>query len=88
MGFKEADMEYLERAQALSREDAELIFSRMRGKLVHGLDRQKLPPLHAVALQLQYEDEQLAEWRQRIAELREREKEKEEKAKAKAKEKA
>ena len=76
MGFKEAKPEYVDKAMALSRDDVEQIFSRMRGKLTHGLDRRKIPPVQAVALQLQYEDEQLAEWRERIAELRKKDKEK------------
>lgn len=64
---------YLERAAALSREEAERLFSRMRGKLARRLEHEKIDSLDAVALQLQLEDEELDEWRQRWEELSQRE---------------
>jgi len=62
--------EYLERARLLSREEAERLFSRMRGKLQRRFDDERLIPLEAIAIQLQLEDEHLQEWRDRLAELR------------------
>lgn len=64
---------YLERAAALSQEEAERLFSRMRGKLARRLEHEKIDSLDAVALQLQLEDEELNEWRQRWEELSQRE---------------
>lgn len=64
---------YLERAAALSREEAERLFSRMRGKLARRLEHEKIDSLDAVALQLQLEDEELNEWRQRWQELSQQE---------------
>ncbi|HTH41140.1 MAG TPA: hypothetical protein VL968_10155 [Rhodocyclaceae bacterium] len=64
--------EYLEKAKELSREDAEKILSRMRRKLARRLDENDLTPLEAVARQLQKEDDDLAEWRARWAEIQER----------------
>jgi hypothetical protein len=73
MKIKSASPEYLERAATLSREDAERLFSRMRGKLARRLENEKIDSLDAVALQLQLEDEELNEWRQRWEELSQRE---------------
>jgi hypothetical protein len=73
MKIKSASPEYLERAATLSREDAERLFSRMRGKLARRLENEKIDSLDAVALQLQLEDEDLNEWRQRWEELSQRE---------------
>jgi hypothetical protein len=62
--------EWVEKAMLLSKEDAERILSRMRKKITRKLECEKLDPLSAVALQLQLEDEQLKEWRSKVAELR------------------
>ena len=70
MKLKTAAPEYIERALALSKEDAERLFSRMRGKLHRRLDAEKIRSLEAVALQLQLEDEQLKEWRDNLDGLR------------------
>lgn len=69
--------EYVEKAKRLSRDEAEHLFSRMKGKLARRLEDRKLAPLDAVAIQLEIEDEQLKEWRMRLAEIRQRFEEKE-----------
>ncbi len=69
MKIKPPSQEYLDRAAALSRDEVERLFSRMRGKLARRFENEKIPSLDAVALQLQIEDEDLAEWRERWAEL-------------------
>ena len=61
--------EYLEKAKSLSREEAEQILSRMRRKLMRRVEDKETSPLEAVALQLQKEDEDLKEWRERWAEF-------------------
>ncbi|MDO8291096.1 MAG: hypothetical protein Q7T44_17925 [Parvibaculum sp.] len=63
---------YIEQAMLLSKDDAERLLSRMRRKLTSRLEREKIDPLHAVAFQLQFEDEQLKERRENLAELRKR----------------
>lgn len=73
MKIKSASPEYLEKAASLSREDAERLFSRMRGKLARRLENEKIDSLDAIALQLQLEDEDLNEWRQHWEELSQRE---------------
>jgi hypothetical protein len=59
---------------ALSKEEAEYIFSRMRGKWSRRVEDRKLIPVEAVALQLELEDQHLQAWRDRLAELREKHK--------------
>ncbi len=72
MKLKTASPEYLEKATALSHEDVERLFARMRGKLTRKLESEKIRSLDAVALQLQLEDEELQEWRQKWAEITDR----------------
>lgn len=62
--------EYLLKAKKLSKTQAEHLFSRMGGKLGRRLDDNKLIPLEALALQLEIEDENLKEWRERFAEIK------------------
>ena len=73
MKFKKASPEYLEKAMTLSHEEAERLFSRMRGKLSRRLEDEKLRSIEAIAMQLELEDAELQEWRQRWAEIAERE---------------
>jgi hypothetical protein len=62
--------EYVEQAQSLTRDEAERVFARMRGRLSRVITHERISPLDAVALQLEYEDEQLAEWRANLDKLR------------------
>jgi hypothetical protein len=66
--------EWIQKAMLLSKDDAERILARMRKKIVRRLEHETIDPLAAVALQLQMEDEQLNEWRQKMSELREMDK--------------
>ncbi len=63
--------EYLEKAKQLSPEESERLMARMRGRFKRRTEDRRLSALGAMALQLEYEDEELAEWRQRMGELRE-----------------
>ena len=62
--------EYLERAKSLPRRDVELLMSRMGGKLTRRLEDKRLSAIEVLALQLELEDEQLKEWRKKVAEIR------------------
>lgn len=73
--------EYLERVKQLSGEEAERILSRMDGKLPKRFIKEKLTQDEAIALQLEIEDEQLQEWRAKIANLREEDEKKDKKKK-------
>jgi hypothetical protein len=68
--------EYLLKAKKLTKTESERLFSRMGGKLSRRVDDHKLISLDALAIQLEIEDEQLKEWRERIAEIRAREEKK------------
>ena len=62
--------EYLEKAGQLGSEETERLSARMRGRFSRRVEDKKLSPTEALALQLQFEDEELAEWRERMAEIR------------------
>lgn len=65
---------YLKKAEALSRSEAERIMSRMRGRYARRIEEDRVTTIEALALQLEYEAEQLTEWRANIADIRAREK--------------
>jgi len=64
--------EYLEKARLLGKEETERLLSRMRSKLKRRLEDKKMNALEAVAIQLEKEDEELNEWRAKMAEIREK----------------
>ena len=76
---RRASEEYLEKAKRLTKSEAEHLLARMRGKLTRRLEDRNLDPVEAVAIQLEIEDEKLAEWRERWAEISARENKKREK---------
>lgn len=61
---------YLEKARQLPKEEAERLLSRARAKLMRRLEDKKQNALEVVAIQLEIEDEELNEWREKMAELR------------------
>ena len=62
--------EYLEKAKLLSKEETERVLSRMRSKLMRRLEDKKMNMLEVVAIQLEIEDEELNEWREKMVEIR------------------
>jgi hypothetical protein len=72
MKVKTPNQEYLEKAKLLTEEEAERLMSRMRDKLNRRLEDKKLKRIIALAIQLELEDLQLKEWRERVAEIREK----------------
>jgi hypothetical protein len=70
MKFDKPSKEHIGKAKLLSREDAERLFARMRKRYQHAVKDGHLDPLDAAALQLAHEDEQLEEWRAKIAKLK------------------
>jgi len=67
---KAPSKEYLEKAKDLSKEDANQLMLRMRGKFSRRVEDKRLAVVEALALQLEYEDEQLMAWRSKVAEIR------------------
>lgn len=72
---------YLDKVQQLTTEEAERVLSRMGGKLPKRFIKDKLSQNEALALQLEIEDEQLQEWRDKMAKLREEDEKKDKKKK-------
>ena len=62
--------EYLEIAKNLSKEETERLLSRTRSKLIRRLESEKITTLEVVAIQLEIENEDLSEWREKMAEIR------------------
>jgi hypothetical protein len=62
--------QYLEQAKRLSKEEIERLLSRTRSKLMRRLEDKKLSALEVVAIQLEIEDEELNEWREKWAEIK------------------
>jgi len=75
--------EYLAKAQQLSMDEQERLLSRMVGKLPKRLQKDKLSREEALAIQLELEDEQLQEWRERMHALKAEAKSKEKQVKEK-----
>jgi len=62
--------QYLEQAKLLSKEELERLLSRTRAKLMRRLEDKKLNAVEVVAIQLEIEDEDLNEWREKWAEIK------------------
>jgi hypothetical protein len=75
--------EYLEKALLLNDDEQQRILSRMSGKLPNRLLKEKLSVGEAIAIQLEIEDEQLAEWRKNWEKIRKQDADKKAKAERK-----
>lgn len=69
MKIKYASEEYMEKAKNLSQEEVERLQSRMRAKLTRREEEKKLTLIEVLAIQLELDDEQLAEWREKRIEI-------------------
>lgn len=65
--------EYLAKVEQLTKEETERLLSRMVGKLPRRLEKGKLSQKEALAIQLEFEDEQLQEWRVMMQVLKDKE---------------
>lgn len=83
--MKQLVNDYIAKAKKLSKEQRERVLSRMGGKLPKHLKNKKLTEEKAIAFQLELEDEQLQEWRDKMAKIRAKELKEKLKAEAKAK---
>jgi hypothetical protein len=68
--------EYLEKAKLLNNEETDRLLARVRAKLMRRLEDKKLSTLDVVAIQLEIEDEELNEWREKMTEITKRTKSK------------
>ena len=67
---KTPSAEYLEKAKLLGKEENERLLSRIRAKLLRRLEDKKLSALEVAAIQLEIEDEDLNEWREKWSEIK------------------
>jgi hypothetical protein len=72
--------DYLSKVKRLKLEEQERLLSRMSGKLPRRLEKDKLSIEEALAIQMELEDEQLADWRNNMQAVKAKEDEKEAKA--------
>lgn len=70
---------YLKNATNLSDDEKNRLLSRMGSKLTQRLVDEKLLILEAIAIQLEIEDAELADWRVRMVKIKEKEKNKKKK---------
>ena len=66
--------EYVDKAKGLTKKDAERLMARMRGRFARRLEDKRFTAIEAIALQLEFEDEQLKAWRKAVAAIREKHK--------------
>jgi len=59
----------MEKAKNLSQEEVERLQSRMRTKLTRREEEKKLSLIEVLAIQLELDDEQLSEWREKRIEM-------------------
>ena len=76
MKIKAPGEEYVKAASNLNDDQKERLLCRMRGKLTRKWENEKLDTLQALAIQLEIEDAELADWREKMNEIKEKEKEK------------
>lgn len=70
MKIRACKPEYLERAKALDHATAEALLSRMRAKLFNRLEQEDISREEILGIQLEIEEDQLREWRARMALIR------------------
>lgn len=76
MKIRTPNDQYIKKAEALTNDERDRLFARMRGKLSRRVEDKKLTALAAIAIQLEVEDIELAEWRERMKEIKHKEKSK------------
>ena len=74
MKIKSPDEAYIKAASQLNEDQKERLLSRMRDKLTRKWENEKVDTLHALAIQLETEDAELADWRERMNEIKEKSK--------------
>jgi hypothetical protein len=74
MKIRAAKEEYLKIAEHLTADQKDRLLCRMRGKLTRRMEDKKLLTNEALAIQLEIEDADLAEWREKMTEIKAKEK--------------
>jgi len=81
MKIKSCKDEYLAKATLLTEVDAEYVMSRIGNKLLKRLEKEGLSKHEILGIQLEIEDDQLLEWREKVAAMREEESKKQKSSK-------
>jgi hypothetical protein len=76
MKIRAAKEEYLKVAEQLSPDQKDRLLCRMRGKLTRRMEEKKLRTTEALAIQLEIEDADLAEWREKMHQIKAQNKDK------------
>lgn len=76
MKIRTPNKQYLKVAEDLTTDQQDRLLCRMRGKLTRRIEDKKLNTIEALAIQLEVEDAELAEWREKMSEIKEKEKSK------------
>lgn len=76
MKIKAPNEEYVEAAKNLNDDQKDRLLCRMRGKLTRKWENEKLDTIAALAIQLEVEDDELTEWREKMNEIKVKEKSK------------
>ena len=63
---------FLRQAKALDKPEAERLMSRMRGKFSRRLEDRQLSRIEVLAHQLEFEEEELKEWRRNMTKIRDK----------------
>ena len=77
MKIRAPNEDYIKAASNLNTDQKERLLCRMRGKLTRKLENEKLDTIEALAIQLEIEDAELADWREKMNEITQKEKDKE-----------
>mgnify|MGYP001359442331 CR=1 FL=1 len=67
--MRKPDEAYLDRARKLKQEELERLLARTRKKFMRRIEDREMSVLEVAAIQLEIEDEELAEWRERWTEI-------------------
>lgn len=76
MKIRAPKAEYLKMAEHLTADQKDRLLCRMRGKITRRMEEKKLRTTEALAIQLEIEDADLAEWREKMHEIKTKEKSK------------
>lgn len=74
MKIRTPDQNYIKVAEKLTAEQKDRLLSRMRGKLTRILEEDNYTTIEALAIQLEIEDADLADWREKMNEIKKKSK--------------
>lgn len=73
MKIKVPDEDYLKAASKLNKDQKDRLLCRMRDKLIRKWENEEFDTLQALAIQLEIEDAELTDWREKMNEIKNKE---------------